>query len=497
MESNILELKGIHKHFGATQVLSDVNLSFRKGEFHAFVGENGAGKSTLMKIVSGVHRADKGEIIFNGEKVEFHNPNQAQTAGICTLFQELQEFPDMKVAENVYAGLEPRKFGVFVDWKKLYKDAQNLFDESNLEIDASQNMHSLNVSSRKMVEIIRALHRNASVVIMDEPTANLNQNELDALFEMIEELKRKQVTIIYISHRLREVFQLADRVSVLRDGRLIKTMDIGECTEKTLIRYMIGREVTDLYPKKDYVEDEIALSVKNLSVEGELRDVSFDLRRNEILGIAGLDGSGATSISKALFGLKKLQSGSVECDGKPLVLKNPKKSIAQGIAYLPVDRKTEGLFLNQNVKVNLSVSAMNTKFSRKKFFLKERTEVSASKDVVKNLVIKAHSLFTKVGNLSGGNQQKVLLGRWLMDTYKVLLLEDPTRGVDIGAKIEIYHVISKLVENGMSVVMYSSELPELLGMCDRIMVFRRGKIRAILSREEVTEEKIMDYAILK
>lgn len=344
MGSNILELKGICKRFGATQVLSGVDLSLKKGELHAFMGENGAGKSTLTKIISGVHRADEGVIYFKGEKVEFHNPHQAQSAGISTLFQELQEIPDLKVAENLFAGIEPRKFGIFVDWKKLFKEAQKLFDENHLNIDASQKMHSLPPSSRKMVEIIRGVHRNASVIIMDEPTANLNQDELDALFSMIEELKRKQVTIIYISHRLREIFQLADRVSVLRDGRLIKTMDIGDCTEKSLISLMIGREVPDLYPKKVQTGNEIAMRVKDLSVEGELEEVSFDLRKKEIVGIAGLDGSGATSVLKALFGLKKLRSGSVEIDGKTLNIKNAQKSIAQGLAYVPEDRKTAGLF---------------------------------------------------------------------------------------------------------------------------------------------------------
>jgi len=497
MENNILELKGICKTFGVTKVLNDVDLSFRKGELHAFLGENGAGKSTLIKIISGVYRMDKGEILYKGEKVNFHSPDQAQSAGIATLFQELQEFPELKVAENVFSGIEPKKYGVFVDWSKLYKEAQRLFDESKLKISAYQNMNSLTVSSRKMVEIIRALHRNASVVIMDEPTANLNQDELDALFAMIEELKRKQVTIIYISHRLREIFQLADRVSVLRDGCLVKTLDIGDCTEKSLINLMIGREISDLYPKKRNVKNEIMMSVKDLSVEGELHNVSFDLRKNEILGIAGLDGSGATSLSKAIFGLRKLCSGSVECNGKVLEIKNPQKSIAQGIAYLPVDRKTEGLFLNQNLKVNITVSAMRKKFSYYKFLIKGKAENESAQHVIKTLGVKSRTILTKVGYLSGGNQQKVLLGRWLVDTYDVLLLEDPTRGVDIGAKIEIYQQINELVNSGMSVIMYSSELPELLGMCDRVLVFRGGKISASISQEEMTEEKIIEHAILK
>lgn len=497
MENNVLELKNICKSFGLNQVLIGVDLSFRKGELHAFVGENGAGKSTLIKIVSGVHRADSGTIRFQGKEVEFDRPSQAQQAGIATMFQELQEFPDLKVAENVFAGMEPRRLGVFVDWKKLYAEAQRYFDESHLNIDVSESMQNLTVSSRKMVEIIRAMHRNASVVIMDEPTANLNQNELDALFAMIDELKRKNVTIIYISHRLREVFQLADRVSVLRDGRVIKTMEIGDCNVNTLINLMIGREVTDLFPKKVRVEPEAMMSVRGLTVKGELNDVSFDLRKKEILGVAGLDGSGATSIGKALFGLKALESGSVECESKRIDVKNPQRSIEQGIAYLPEDRKTGGLFLNQNIKNNVTVSATPTQFSYRGIVLKDRKAVKATKDVVKSLSIKAGSLRTRVSTLSGGNQQKVLLGRWLVDAYKVLILEDPTRGVDIGAKMEIYSEISKLVEGGMSVIMYSSELPELIGMCDRIMVFREGKIRKVLAREEATEERIMEHAILK
>jgi ribose transport system ATP-binding protein len=498
MESNTLELKGIAKKFGATQVLSGVDLSLSKGELHALMGENGAGKSTLIKIISGVHRADEGEIYLNGKKVEFHNPHQAQVGGISTLFQELQEIPDMTVAENLFTGMKPRKFGIFVDWKKMFKDAQKWFDESHLNIDASQKMHSLPPSSRKMVEIIRGVHhRNASVIIMDEPTANLNQDELDAFFSMIEELKRKHVTIIYVSHRLREIFQLADRVSVLRDGRLIKTMGIADCTEQNLIRLMIGRDLPDLYPEKVPAENEIAMRVRGLSVERELEDVTFDVRNKEIVGIAGLEGSGATSVIKALFGLKELKGGSVELDGRTLQIKGARNAIAQGLAYVPEDRKTAGLFLNQNVAFNVTVSALDKKFSHHGFILKKKAEQAVSKDVVKNLSIKVGSSSTKVRDLSGGNQQKVLIGRWLADSYKALLLEEPTRGVDIGAKVEIYQEISKLVESGMLVLMYSSELLELLGMCDRVIVFRSGKISAILSRDEMTEEKIMEHAVLK
>jgi ABC-type sugar transport system ATPase subunit/ABC-type sugar transport system substrate-binding protein len=495
METNALEIKGISKSFGANKVLIDLNLSLKKGEVHALMGENGAGKSTLIKTISGVHRADAGEIYLEGKSVKFHSPFEAQHGGVATLFQEIQEIPDLTVAENLYAGMEPKRYGVFVDWKYLRKQAQKQIDDLGLNIDAAQKMRRLTPSSRKMVEIIRAVHKRASVVIMDEPTANLNQGEIDALFAMLAELKGKGISIIYISHRIREIFQIADRISILRDGRLIRTERVGLIKEEELVKLMVGRDLPEFYPRRTPPDNVVSLQVKGLTVDGELDNVNFEVRRKEILGIAGLEGSGATSVVKALFGLKHVSSGTVEVDGKRLVISTPRKSIEQGLAYVPEDRKADGLFLNKTVSFNVIASVLKSHFSSGGFIVKKRAIQSASDSVVNRLGIKLSGPFAKIGSLSGGNQQKALVGRWLIGSYKALLLEEPTRGVDIGAKVEIYREINALAQSGLPVLMYSSELLELIGMCDRVVVMRSGKISAVLSGEELTEEKILEKAL--
>ena len=496
METNALEIKGISKSFGANKVLVDLNLSVEKGEVHALMGENGAGKSTLIKIISGVYQADAGEISLEGKSVKFQSPFEAQVGGVATLFQEIQEIPELTVGENLYAGIEPTRYGLFVDWKALQKNAQKEIDALRLNISAAQKMRRLTPSSRKMVEIIRAVHkRGASVVIMDEPTANLNQGEIDALFAMIVKLKEKGISIIYVSHRIREIFQIADRISVLRDGRLIRTDKIGTFTEQDIVKLMVGRDLPEFYPRRRPPEDVVALKVKELTVEGELDNVSFDVRRQEILGIAGLEGSGATSVVKALFGLKRVSGGTVELDGQKVVISNPRKSIEQGLAYVPEDRKLDGLFLNKTVTFNVIASGLQRYFSWKGFIVKTRSAQSASDRVVGRLGIKFNGPLAKIGSLSGGNQQKALVGRWLIGSYKALLLEEPTRGVDIGAKVEIYEEINALAKSGLPVLMYSSELLELIGMCDRIVVMRGGKVVAVLSDEERTEENILRKAL--
>lgn len=496
MQMNTLDIRGISKTFGSNKVLADLNLSLRKGEVHALMGENGAGKSTLIKIISGVHRADEGVIHLNGEKVEFHSPHEAQIGGVATLFQEIQEIPDLTVAENLYAGMEPRKNGIFIDWKALFKGAQDQIDALGLKIDATEKMRHLSPSSRKMVEIIRAVHkRKASIVIMDEPTANLNQGEIDALFSMIDELKQRGVSIIYISHRMREIFQVANRVSVLRDGRLIRTDDIANITEDEIVKLMVGRDLPALYPQRTPPDNAVAMKVTDLTVAGELDHVTFDVRRKEILGIAGLEGSGATSVIKALFGLKHVSDGTIEIDGEALSIKNPRKSIGQGLAYVPEDRKHDGLFLNKSVQFNLVANLLKSHFSRLRFVIRKREAQAAANDVIKRLGIKTSGAGAKIGSLSGGNQQKALLGRWLIGSYRAILLEEPTRGVDIGAKVEIYKEIRALANSGLPVLMYSSEMLELIGMCDRVVVIRNGKVSGILSGDELTEENILSKAL--
>lgn len=495
--STILELKGITKIFASTTVLDHANLSFKKGELHALVGENGAGKSTMIKIISGVYQPDEGEVWLHGRRASFPTPNDAQRAGISTLFQEIQEIPEMTVAENIYLGREPR-YGknIFINKKRMLREARELIGRLGLNLNAAAKMRELPVSSRKMVEIVRAVSQQASVVIMDEPTANLNAEEMSALFRMIAELKRRQATIIYISHRMSEVFSLADRVSVLRDGKLIATLDGGECSEQNLIPLMIGRELTNLYPERTHNIGDVVLDVKELSLGGHFRKVSFQLRAGEVLGLAGLDASGANAVTKTLFGLCGRPDGRVTCQGAQLEISRPSRSMKSGIAFLPEDRKTQGLFLNQNLVSNITVAALNTLFSRKGV-LNRKKEVESSQEIVQRLQVKTASLHTRPEELSGGNQQKVLLGRWMLDRYKVLVMEEPTRGVDVGAKSEIYLQINRMAEKGLAVMMYSTEMPELLGMCDRILVFSAGELTACLDRAEATQERILEHALVR
>ena len=498
MNTNVLETRNLSKTFGSNTVLTDLSLSVRKGEVHALMGENGAGKSTLIKIISGVHSADAGTIELDGKSVNFNSPYEAQAGGIATLFQEIQEIPDLTVAENLYAGIEPLKYGAFIDWKLLRQNAQNQIDEFGLNIDARQKMRSLSPSSRKMVEIIRAVQkRKASVVIMDEPTANLNQSEIDSLFAMIATLKSRGVSIIYVSHRIREIFQIADRISVLRDGHLIRTDSVSRLTEDEIVKLMVGRDLPEFYPKRSPPSDTLAMRISDLSVGNELKGVSFDVRRNEIVGIAGLEGSGATLVIKALFGLKPVSGGRVEIDGRELVIRGPRESIEQGLAYVPEDRKHDGLFLNKTVPFNLVAGVLRSHFAWKGLVVRKGPAEATSARIVNALRIKVKGPFAKIGSLSGGNQQKAMVGRWLIGSYKALLLEEPTRGVDIGAKVEIYEEINKLAQSGMPVLLYSSELLELIGMCDRVVVMRNGQVSAILSGHDITEENILEKALIK
>lgn len=495
--NTVLELRGILKIFAGAPVLDNIDLAFKSGELHALVGENGAGKSTLIKIISGVYHQEAGKVYLNGKEVHFATPNAAQRAGISTLFQEIQEIPEMSVAENIFLGREPRyKNSPIVDTKQLRNEAEKLVKRLGLNIDVNSKMRELPVSSRKMVEIARAMSHHASVVIMDEPTANLNAEEMAALFRMIDELKKNQTTIIYISHRMNEVFSLADRVTVLRDGKLIATLNNDQYDEKSLITLMIGRELTDLYPEREHNIKDAVLEVRNLSLGEHFKNVSFEVHKGEVLGLAGLDASGANAVTKTIFGLCGKPEGKVFINGVELDIVNPATSIKQGLAFLTEDRKTQGLFLNQNMVNNFTISALAEVFS-KRAFLDKRKERLESDKMVGKLRVKTAGLHTRLSELSGGNQQKVMLGRWMLDSYKVLIMEEPTRGVDVGAKSEIYYHINKLAEAGLAVIMYSTEMTELLGMCDRILVFSSGELKAALSKEDATQERIMQHALVR
>ncbi|RUT29649.1 sugar ABC transporter ATP-binding protein [Paenibacillus zeisoli] len=492
MDNVILELAGISKQFGNNYALKDINVKIHEGEFHAIVGENGAGKSTLIKILSGVHLPSEGTVHFKGQTVQFLSPYMAQSSGVSTLFQEIQEIPALSVAENIYLGREPRK-GTLLQWKALYQEAKELLNNLDIKIDPYKKMEDLSISERKMVEIARAVSFKAELLIMDEPSANLNEDELQVLFKTIAELRKRNVTIIYISHRLREIFAMADRVTVLRDGQHVKTLDIGDTDETRLVQLMIGRELKEYYPvNTETIGDEV-LRVQDLHLPGVLHDVNLSLKKREILGIAGLAGSGGNIISKVLFGLVKHYSGQITLDGKPFSPKNPRQCISRGIAFVPEDRKSQGLFLNLSVRANMSITSLK-KF-RKNGLVNRSKEVKQANELVEQLSVRPKNIRTPIRSLSGGNQQKALIGRWLLDKYKILILEEPTRGVDVGAKMEIYQEINKLLNKDLSLIIVSSELPELLGMCDRILVFSGGTITGELDRSEATEEKIMEYAL--
>ncbi|WP_424768595.1 sugar ABC transporter ATP-binding protein [Paenibacillus sp. sgz302251] len=493
MNNVILELKGISKKFGPVYALQDISVQLQKGEFHAIVGENGAGKSTLIKMLSGVHLPDEGQIYWNGNPVRLLSPHAAQSQGISTLFQEIQEIPALSVAENIFLGREPKRMG-FMQWSELYKEAEKLLRSLNIMIDPRAKMEDLQISERKMVEIARAVSVKAELLIMDEPSANLNEDELKILFDTIALLRKQNVTIVYISHRLREIFTMADRVTVLRDGRYIQTVNISDTNEAGLVTSMIGRKLEEYYPAKTVESGDILLNVKNLSLpDGDLSNVSFQLRRREVVGLAGLAGSGQALVTKILFGLIKGYTGSMELDGKSFVPHSPRQSMDAGISFVPEDRKTQGLFLNQSVKDNMSITALSKNFVTGGLINKKK-ELRKAQSLITQLSVRPQDPYKHVGNLSGGNQQKALIGRWLIDKYKILILEEPTRGVDVGAKMDIYQEVNKLLEQDLAILMVSSELPELLGMCDRILVFSEGKLTAELSRDEATEEKIMEYA---
>lgn len=495
--NTILELRGITKVFSGNVVLSDIDLCFKQGELHALVGENGAGKSTMIKIISGVHRPDKGTVILNGKAIHFATPTDAQSAGISTMFQETQEIPEMTVAENIFLGREPCFKNTFlIDKKQMREKAREYVRELGLNINVESKMSTLSVSQRKMVELVRAYMQHSSVVIMDEPTANLNAEETSILFRIIDEMKHRGTTIIYISHRMQEVFSLSDRVTVLRDGRLIATLENEQYDENSLISMMIGRELSDMYPVRDFGVGDTVLEVEHLTLENHFEDVSFSVSSGEIVGLVGLDASGANDITKALFGLERPQSGTVTCKGRVLNNKKPADGISNRIALLPEDRKTQGLFLDQIMTSNMTVSAIKTKYS--KFgFLNKKSETQDVEEMIRRIQIKANGLYTRPEELSGGNQQKVLLGRWLMDAYDVLIMEEPTRGVDVGAKSEIYALMNEMARQGLAIIMYSTEMLEVLGMCNRILIFSQGRLKATLNREEATQELIMQHALVR
>ncbi len=490
----ILKMEKISKAFPGVQALSKVDLEVYKGEILALVGENGAGKSTLMKILTGVYSKDEGKIIFKGKEIEPKNPHHAQHLGISMIYQEFNLVPNLNIATNIFLGHEPKK-GKFLkvfDTKKAFREAKRLLDMVGLNISPDILVKDLTVAQQQMVEIAKALALKSELIIMDEPTSALAGKEVAKLFDIMRKLKNDGISIIFITHRLEEVFQIADRIVVLRDGQRVGELTCEENKIDEVIRLMVGRNVR-VVPRIESRVNNVILEVKNLSSQA-VKNISFSLRKGEVLGIAGLVGAGRTEIVRALFGADPKISGEIYLDGKKVEINSPKDAVKLGIGLVPEDRKLQGLILNMALHENLSLPSIPFMFSNG--IINFKKEYKLVEDFVNRLRIRTPHIFQVVNNLSGGNQQKVVVAKWLALKPKVLILDEPTRGIDVGAKAEIHNLIGELAKEGIGIILISSELPEILALSDRILVISKGRITAELRREEATQEKIMQYAII-
>lgn len=492
MESPLLTMHGISKSFPGVQALRDVSLEVRAGEVHALVGENGAGKSTLIRILGGIHARDAGEIQLRGHTVHIASPVQARTLGISLIHQELNQVPALSVAENIFLGREPRRGPGLVDWPTMYAKTDQLLGELGLAIPARRQLRTLTVAEQQLVEIAKALAVEADLLIMDEPTAALTVEETERLFRFIRDLRMRRVGIIYITHRLEEVFRIADRVTVLRDGHYVGTYAVGELTQDDVIRLMVGRDLTEKYPKASVPLGAPILEVRGVSVRGTFTDVSFKVHHGEILGIAGLIGSGKTELAHALFGAIPLDGGQILLDGHPVMIRSPSAAIEQGIGLAPEDRKRLGLVLGMSVRENITLPLL-PRLNVAGFIRKQR-ELELVRQSITDLDMAVTSPDQPVRTLSGGTQQKAVVAKWLQTHPHVLLLSEPTRGIDVGAKVEIYRLMGELARQGVGIVMVSSELPEILGMSDRILVMHEGRITAEFLRAQATQEAILASA---
>jgi len=494
-DSELLRLNGITKIFPGTVALSDVSFSVNKAEIHAIVGENGAGKSTLMNIISGSLLPDKGEIYLEGKKVNIRSPRDAQNLGISIVHQELALCPHLTVAENIYIGRLPEKSAKIVDFKKLNEMSQevlSLFDEVNIK--PTDRVADLNVAQQQIVEIAKAITFNCKLLILDEPTSALSEADAAVLFKIIKDLKAKGISILYISHRLREIFELADRITVLRDGRYITTLNTAETNPDQIVSLMVGREIKEMYPPKaDRIGKEI-FRVENISSD-KVQNVSFALHEGEVLGFAGLVGAGRTELAQTICGILPKHCGEIYLEGKKIEINSFEDAIKHKIGYVTEDRKQYGLFLKLPVAYN--VSAIYLKYDYKKLLIDRNHEFSLAGEYVKKLNVKTSSYVQLVMSLSGGNQQKVMIAKWLAINPRILILDEPTRGIDVGAKAEIHALLRELAKNGIGIILISSEMPEIIGMCDRVIVMREGRITGELSGDKITEENIMQLAAHK
>lgn len=494
MEKYLLELNNISKEFPSVKALDNVTVKIRAGTVHALMGENGAGKSTLMKCLFGIYSADSGEILLDGKKVSFKNPKEALENGVAMVHQELNQALKRSVNDNIWLGRYPTALGFITLESKMRKSTKEIFDKLHIDIKPSTIMNDLSVSARQMVEIAKAVSYNAKVIVLDEPTSSLNDKEVEHLFEIIAELKAQGCAIIYISHKMEEIMRISDDITVMRDGKHIATQKASELTLDKIIKLMVGRELTERFPPKTNQPSKIALRVENLSGRHSLlSNVSFEVKAGEILGVAGLDGAGRTELLETVFGLRTKSEGKIFLNGKEVKNRNSREAKNNGFAMLTEERRSTGIFGILDITENTVISGLS-RYRTAGIFLNEKKMKKDTDWSIKKMRIKTPSQKTKIRTLSGGNQQKVILGRWLLTEPEVLLLDEPTRGIDVGAKYEIYQLIINLAEQGKSVIMVSSEMPELLGVCDRIIVMSGGKLAGELSREEADQEKIMSLA---
>lgn len=493
VQQPVLEMKNITKAFPGVVALDDVTFECRPGEVHALVGENGAGKSTLMKILSGAYTADRGRLMLSGKQVSFEHPSQAQRAGISIIYQEFNLLPDRSVAQNIFLGREPMRVWS-VNEREMNAQTTELLDSLDVKLDPKEMVRNLSVAQQQEVEIAKALSLDADIVVMDEPTAALSVHETDSLLTLVDRMRQRGVTVIFITHRLEEVFEIADRITVLKDGQLVKTTETSQVTRNELVHLMVGREFDTYFPPKARPEDigDVVLEVEGLGIKGRLETISFQVRQGEIVGVAGLEGSGRTRLARCLFGVIPSDSGRVLLQGKPIQIRGPRHAINNGIGYITEDRKQEGLVLMLSIRSNVALPSLKKR--QNGGFIRFTEEKETVHSLAQSLDLRATSEGQEVQFLSGGNQQKVVLAKWLATDAKLLIFDEPTRGIDVGAKAGIHQLMRQLAANGAGILMISSELPEIIGMSDRVIVMRDGQIEAEFPGDDLTEQMIMHAA---
>lgn len=493
MAVNVLEMQGIAKSFGPTRALNGINFELKDGEIHALLGENGAGKSTLIKVLGGIHQPDQGEIRINGNVTAINGVHDAQAHGIGVIHQEIVLVPYLSVAENIFLGREPvTRFGL-KDTKQIVARAQTMVEQLGLNIDVNMLVGELSVAHQQLVEIVKAISFNVKILVMDEPTSSLSDEEVNSLFVTMERLRENGVSIIYISHKFDELFRITDRITIIRDGTYVGTVNTKSASPEQLVAMMVGRELKNFYTRTDSRQDEVVLKVENLSKQNVFDGIHFTVRKGEILGFSGLMGAGRSELMQAIFGASSYDRGSVYLNGEELRIRNCGEAIEKGIAMVPEDRKDQGLVLMNSVGFNITLSELK-RLMRNKWIVSEKKRKQLIGAYIKDLNIKTSSADAEVSSLSGGNQQKVVLAKWLATNPKLLILDEPTRGVDVGAKSEIYSIINELAHEGLAIILVSSELPEIINMCDSVCVMWNGRLTAQLDKSELTQENIMRYA---